>query len=101
MLYVLICAGEGDTEAVFLAQGASIEALRHLVGTALQQEIDDFPLPWSEGNQGYKSARRQALLTMLAGDEPPPGRRVLPPVEPLYEQWTLVITDGTEAFLRY
>lgn len=98
MLYVLICAGEGDTKQLYVAE-QSLAHLSQLIADTLQHAIDD--LPPHDINKDYNISERQALLAMLAQTPDVPGRHRVRPIDPLYEQWTLWITETPAASLDY
>jgi hypothetical protein len=93
LTFVLVRAGEGETKEICVAHGQTLAALVQVVTTIWNAQITDFPLPWTAGNQGFLVEERDALVAMLAGHPCTPGRYVLAPIYPIWEQVTLVIAD--------
>jgi len=93
LTFVLVRAGEGDTKEICVAHGKTLAALVQVIVATWNAEIADFPLPWTPGNQGFLVEERDALVAMLADYPCTPGRYVLAPIDPVWEQVTLVIAD--------
>jgi hypothetical protein len=97
--FVLVRADEGTTQEICVAHGTTLEALALVITDMYGAAIDACDGPYQADNQAYLSRERQAFLTMLAWQTLClPGRYVLRPVEPIFEQCTLVITDGAGGF---
>jgi hypothetical protein len=86
MIITLIQAEEGFTASIFVAD--SREGL-----LAAIRETFDSPEPAQE--REYTRRQAASLLAMVETHADwQPGRYILEPIEPWYEQWTLFIVDG-------
>ena len=87
MVYVLIEAGEGDIETVVI--GYSKDDL--IASLDLEHEESDWP-KYSKTNQDYALHELVAIKAMLENhDNWNPGRYILKNIEPIWQEWTLVI----------
>lgn len=90
MIFILVQAGEGNTQTVFVAQSKSL--LIATVRQTFSKELKFYPLPWSKGNQGYIEKERDALIQMLEQHSDwTEGRHILTNIEPCWEEHLLVI----------
>ena len=97
--FVLIEADEGTTDAIFVCHGDTLDTLKHYVAQVLERRIQQWPGPWSEGNQGYMLQEKNALLAMFEAKSPTsPGRYDLDPLEPIWRDWTLLVVDEHGTF---
>jgi hypothetical protein len=80
MIYILIQAGEGKTEAVLVSR--SKEELLKEIEQEIQEDIDNRP-------------EMDALGRMIENHiDWVPGRYILENIEPIWQDWTLIINKG-------
>jgi hypothetical protein len=81
LVMVLIRAGEGDTQDVYIARGRN----------ELRQRITDIV---EEDDMWFCEGEKDSLFAMLDKHENwGVGRYILKNIEPHWEQWTLIIED--------
>lgn len=86
---ILIQAGEGETQAVFV--GKDKKGLIQVVLLNMEEDSRTFS---SEKAKTFSGARYAALVQMLSNhDDWSVGRYVLQGVAPEWEEWTLVIKN--------
>jgi len=106
-MYIVICAGEGDTRSVFAALGTP-DDLKRVIREGYDRECENEPSgrTWDgkdlqAENCRYSREQQAAYLAML--DQHADwscGAHVLENVEPVWEENTLVIADQS-CFVTY
>lgn len=93
MIFVLIEADEGDTDAIIVAQSRT--SLLAMVAEMYNKEIADYTdkqHPFTQSNTFFTGQERDALFGMLdQHKEWMPGRYILKSIEPHWQQWTLFV----------
>lgn len=91
---VLIIPDEGYIEDGYVCIGSKEDLLK-LIKDSTGKQIRDFPLPYSEGNQGFMQREANALLQMVSDHSDwSEGQYVLEPIEPRWKNILLIITSS-------
>lgn len=91
---VLIIPDEGYIEDGYICVGGKEDLLK-LIEDSTNQQIRNFPLPYSEGNQGFMQREANSLLQMVSSHSDwSEGQYVLEPIEPYWKNILLIITSS-------
>ena len=96
-VFVLINAGEGSTEAVFVMHGTK-EDLINQVQKKYSNDIEK--MSYGESNKKFAVECSGALIAMLYKHENwENGKHTVLPIEPHWGDWSLIIADKEYAFI--
>lgn len=92
MVYVLVKAGEGDTESIIVANSKT--DLLKKIDCEFQIEIDYYTTVFNPTSKDFAQSELDALRQMVKNhDEWKPGEYILDCIEPIWQEWTLHIEE--------
>jgi hypothetical protein len=97
--FVLVRADQGRTQEILVAHGTTLDALATIIHWLWGAAMDACDGPYVTEHQRVLAEERDAMLAMLAQQRSCiVGRYILPPIAPIWEECTLVITAQDGAF---